>query len=230
MLFSWARPGTPEAVPDRQVARRDALGLEFYRARVLLAGTGELFKSLSWGGVSVAFPRSPVQGSSHRVEVFLGVHGQDGAAREILSEELVQVLVRAALPGRVRVGEEHRDLGSCGDLPVSVQLGALIPRHRSRRPRRERAQDADQLVADGEGTWFVLGNAEEEAFRGGAVHERPDRATVVLPDDQIPLEVTGDLPCLRLGRPLPEGHHVLDPTHPRVLSPAGPPHPPSGPS
>ena len=61
---------------------------------------------------------SRVQFGRDGVEVGVVPAGQVGALGEVLAQESVRVLVRAALPGAVRVGEEHRDPGLDGERGV----------------------------------------------------------------------------------------------------------------
>ena len=63
--------------------------------------TSESFDHLIWSGISIPFPRPPVNLSRHHVEVLLGVLAQLGAHGKILPQESIHVLVTAALPGRV---------------------------------------------------------------------------------------------------------------------------------
>ena len=61
------------------------------------------------------------------VEVVLAVGGQVGAFGEELADEAVEVLVGAALPGRVRVAEVDGDTGGDAERGVGGEFGALVP-------------------------------------------------------------------------------------------------------
>src|SRR5690606_34220328 len=52
---------------------------------------------------------------------------QVGALREVLAQKPVRVLVRAALPGRLRIGKEHRDARLDAELRMRRHLLAAIP-------------------------------------------------------------------------------------------------------
>src|SRR5215204_5282000 len=71
--------------------------------------------------------RPGVQPSSDRVQVGLAVDGEVCLPREVLTEQSVGVLVRAALPGASRVTEVHRDVGGDGEAAVVGELHAPVP-------------------------------------------------------------------------------------------------------
>lgn len=83
-----------------------------------------------------------VESLADRVEVVLRVSAQVGAFGEVLPEQPVGVLVRAALPGRVRVAEVHGHVQR-GDLPVQGELGPLVPGQRVAQESRQRPHPAD---------------------------------------------------------------------------------------
>src|SRR4051794_10519437 len=70
---------------------------------------------------------STVQGVSDGLELLGVPAGQVGALREVLAQQAVGVLVRAALPGAVRISEEHREAGLDRELGVLRQLLAAVP-------------------------------------------------------------------------------------------------------
>ncbi len=57
------------------------------------------------------FPGTAVDRGGDGFDLLGGPSGQVGAFGEVLAQQAVGVLVRAALPGRARVGEEDRDPG-----------------------------------------------------------------------------------------------------------------------
>src|SRR5512132_1412683 len=73
------------------------------------------------------FARPGVQTSSDRVQVGLAVDREVCLPREVLTEQSVGVLVRAALPGASRVTEVHRDVGGDGEAAVVGELHAPVP-------------------------------------------------------------------------------------------------------
>ena len=64
------------------------------------------------------------------------IAGEVGALREVLAQQPVGVLVRAALPGAVRVAEVDLHAGVDGEPGVVGHLGALVPGQRSAQLRR----------------------------------------------------------------------------------------------
>src|SRR5215204_1300441 len=79
------------------------------------------------GGVVEGLSGSGVEALGDGVEVGLGELGQGGAFGEVLAQQPIGVLVRAALPGAVRVGEVDGQAGGGGDLFVAGQLHATVP-------------------------------------------------------------------------------------------------------
>jgi hypothetical protein len=69
-----------------------------------------------------------VEGESDRVEVVAAVAVQVGAFREVLAQQAVGVLVRAALPGTVRVAEVDGQAGVDAEPRVFEPSRILGPR------------------------------------------------------------------------------------------------------
>src|SRR4051812_39030223 len=90
-------------------------------------GCKELGELLGWFHPVEGLSRSAVELSGDGVEVLRGVGGEVGAFGEVLAEQAVGVLVAAALPWTVRVGEVDLDAGLDGERGVLGHLGALIP-------------------------------------------------------------------------------------------------------
>jgi len=72
--------------------------------------------------------RTHVKASRHRVEVRLCVGRQVDAVREVLPQEPVRVLARAALPRTLRIAEVDLDVRGHREGLVCGQLHAAIPR------------------------------------------------------------------------------------------------------
>src|SRR4051794_25682230 len=70
---------------------------------------------------------SSVEFDSDRVELVLGAVSEAGLARQVLAQETVGVLVRAALPRAARIAEEHRHATRDSETRVRGHLLALIP-------------------------------------------------------------------------------------------------------
>jgi hypothetical protein len=65
-----------------------------------------------------ALARASVEGGSDRLDILRRPPGKVSALREVLAQQAVRVLVGAALPGTVRVGEVDRDAGLDRELGV----------------------------------------------------------------------------------------------------------------
>ena len=81
-------------------------------------------------------PGSVVERVLDREEFFKTPTGEVGSLREVLAEQPVGVLVRGALPWRVRLGEEHLDAGVDRELCVGGQFLASVPGERTYQPGR----------------------------------------------------------------------------------------------
>ncbi len=91
--------------------------------RLLQQEIRDLFDRL---GEGEAFAGSVVELVGDGVELCVGHEPEVGAVGEVLPEQAVGVLVRAALPGRVRIAEEDLDAGVETDLLSVAHLGALV--------------------------------------------------------------------------------------------------------
>src|SRR3954447_686749 len=78
----------------------------------------ELVQSLGRCSPAQGLSRPAVEGDRHGREVLGAVHAEVGALREVLSQQPVGVLVRAALPGAVRIAEV--DLKTSVDAQLRV--------------------------------------------------------------------------------------------------------------
>ena len=76
----------------------------------------------SWSFKAQSFPRALIELQGCLVEVGLGIAGQVGFLREVLSQQTVGVFVGAALPGTLRVAEVDGDLGGDREVLVTGQL------------------------------------------------------------------------------------------------------------
>jgi len=91
---------------------------------------------------------SGVEGSSDGGELVCAVLAEVGALREPLAQQAVGVLVRAALPGAVRVAEVDRQSGVDAQLGMLGHLAALISGQRPTQlvgQRRDRGGDRQAL-------------------------------------------------------------------------------------
>src|SRR3954466_10851715 len=115
-----------------------ARGIEAYvvdssgcRNTAYVTGLEELVQSLGRCSPAERLSRPAVEGHRHGCKVLGAVRAEVGALWKVLAQQPVGVLVRAALPGAVRIAEV--DLDACVDLQARVlgHLGALIPGQRS---------------------------------------------------------------------------------------------------
>src|SRR5215475_671701 len=87
----------------------------------------ELVEGFGGGVVAEGFAGAGVELVGDGVELVLGVGAQVGAFGQVVADQAVGVLVGAALPGRVGVGEVDGDAGGDGEGGVGFHLGAAVP-------------------------------------------------------------------------------------------------------
>ena len=75
-----------------------------------------------WSFKVQSFPRAFVELPCDLVEVGLGIAGQVGFLREVLSQQSIRVFVGAALPGTLRITEVDVDLGGYREVFVTGKL------------------------------------------------------------------------------------------------------------
>jgi hypothetical protein len=122
-----------------------------------------LVECLGWGLPAEALAGPTVERCGDRSELVGLPAGEVGALGEVLTQEPVGVLVRAALPWAVRVSEEHRDAGLDGERGVGGKFLAAVPRQRSAEllgqaahRRRQRVLHRDRAVAGERGPFFTV--------------------------------------------------------------------------
>ena len=153
---------------------------------------------LQRGVESMPLPGPGVETQGDLVELVLAVDRQVRALGQILTQQAVGVLVAAALPGAVRVGEVDRHTGAQGQRVVVTHLLALIVGQRLAQGGRDALQglaEAGQRV--GSAGAAHLGQHHEAA---AALDQRADRRTIAGALDQIALPVARDQPVFDLGR------------------------------
>src|SRR3954469_14917789 len=91
----------------------------------------ELVQSLGRCSPAQGLSRSAVEGDRHGRKVLGAVHAEVGALWKVLRQQPVGVLVRATLPGAVRVAEVDRNASLDPELGVLGHFRSLIPRQRS---------------------------------------------------------------------------------------------------
>src|SRR5215207_7296230 len=91
----------------------------------------ELVQSLGRGSPAQGLSRPAVEGDRHSGELLGAVHAEVGALWKVLPQQPVGVLVRATLPGAVRVAEVDLKTGVDPELGVLGHLRSLIPGQRA---------------------------------------------------------------------------------------------------
>ena len=86
----------------------------------------QLRKHLQWRGPVQAFSRSGIQPMGNGIQRPLGIAGQVGPLRQILTQQTVGVLVRAALPWAMRIRKEYSDRKPLGQALVFGHLFSPI--------------------------------------------------------------------------------------------------------
>ena len=86
-------------------------------------------EDLGRGRPAEDFERQIVDLGDELVGLYLGGVFESDAVRKVFANPAVEVLVRAALPGGVRVGEIGRDSEGVCDLVVLGALAAVVGRH-----------------------------------------------------------------------------------------------------
>src|SRR4051812_15562493 len=90
----------------------------------------ELVQSLGRCSPAQGLSRPAVEGDRHGCKVLGAVHAEVGALWKVLAQQPVGVLVRATLPGAVRVAEVDRHASLDPELGVLGHFRSLIPRQR----------------------------------------------------------------------------------------------------
>ena len=184
----------------------------FHRARILAndpavsrrGSNEEAFEGFSWGEESEARAGSFVELLGDGGQVGLVV-GDRGALGQVLADQTVRVLVGAAFPGRVRVGEEHGHRGRQGEGGVPGHLRALVPGQGLAHHRGQLVRVVDQDVGQG-GGGFAVGQREDQRVPGGALNQRGGGRLAVGADDQVALPVPGHPPVGDIFAGVDAGH------------------------
>ena len=115
------------------------------------------------------FARAVVNLGDELVEFSLGEVPEAAAFREVFSNPAVEVLVRATLPGGVRVGE----------LVVERELRSVVGRHGRDRVGGQRLVEPDLCVQGGLRGWSGQFGCVQEP--GASLHGRVQRASAAHP-------------------------------------------------
>lgn len=137
------------------------------------------------------------------VELFAGPRGEVGSLGQVLAQKAISVLVTAALPRRVRVGEVDLQPGGLLNPRVVEHLVALIPGQGPSQPDGKRSESADQGVPDRLGA-MVTCEPDQDGEPSLAFHQGGDRGPLAGADDQVALPMSGLSARLDSGGPLPD--------------------------
>ncbi len=98
----------------------------------------QLSEFLRWFHPAERLSRPVVEPMSHSIEMTLTMDREVRAPWEVLPEQTVGILVRAALPGALRVAEVHLHAGGNAKLSVAGHLLPAVPCQGHREVLRER--------------------------------------------------------------------------------------------
>lgn len=158
--------------------------------------------------------RPLVEFAGDAVEILLAVHGQIGSFREVLPQQAIGVLVRAALPGAVGVTEIHLDVRGQAQLPVIGKFLAPVPGQRPAQLARQEPNLPDERSHDAAGV--LVGNSGQKHISGAALHQRCDVAVPRTPD-QIALPMAGNGAILNIGGTPADRDRIPDLPEPVML-------------
>ncbi len=155
-----------------------------------------------------ALARPGIELPGNGVEFGLREARKIGALGEILAEQAVSILVDAALPGAVRIGEIDRDARDLGKLLVLRHFAPLIVSHRQALLRinaiEDGAKGGHRCVSGG---IFHLGQRHEER---GPFDQSADGRRIAGALDQIALPVTWNDALIDLRRAQMDAGHIGD--------------------
>ena len=128
-----------------------------------------------------------IQLPGNRIQLFLREATQVAALGQILPQQAVGVLVDAALPGTVRIGEVDFHPGGFRQPVMRCHFPALIVRQRQTPLRLDPIQHMTESAQRRLSTGVVHPGQYRE--QGGALHQRPDSRAVLRPLDEITFPV-----------------------------------------
>src|SRR5215204_2210865 len=118
-------------VPSTNWSTKKPVDSSGRRNTVYVSCSEELVQSLGRCSPAQGLSRSAVEGDRHSREVLGAVHAEVGALWKVLPQQPVGVLVRAALPGAVRIAEVDCHASLDPELGVLGHLRSLIPGQRA---------------------------------------------------------------------------------------------------
>ncbi len=149
------------------------------QVRIAFQGRGEV----------QTFSRARVQAMGDGVQLALGVARQVCAFGQVLAKQAMGVLVGAALPGAVRIGQEDLD----GEpLSQALMLGPLVPTiigQRCAQPRGHVPECLREALAGTPRIRPLHPGQDDQARR--PLHQGPDGRPVAGPVDEVAFPVAG---------------------------------------
>ena len=139
-----------------------------------------ILQRLAWAGVE------PLR---DEIELRLRVWGKVGAARQILPQQAIGVLVRASLPRALRIAEVDLHVGGDGEPGMTGQLHAAIPRERRHTARREGPHRRRQRLHDAPG---IFAGKPHQLHDAGVPFGQGRDVRVVSAAERVTLPVAGD--------------------------------------
>ena len=157
-------------------------------------------------GHGQAFSGARVEAMGDGVQRALRVARQVRALRQVLAQQSVRVLIGAALPGAVRIGEDDLARKPLGQRLVFSPLFPAIIRQGVPQPRRHMPEFLGEALAGTRGICPVHRGQEHQA--GGPRHQGADRRAIASALDPVAFPVAGHRAGRDLGRTLIYRRHV----------------------
>ena len=155
-----------------------------------------------------SLPGSQVELQSDGIQLRLGVSGQIGSLGEVLSQQPVGVLVRATLPGTVRIAEVDLHVG--GDGEVLVVRPSPCPDPKSAIGAAAAAAGARVRARARTTVWLSLARHLHQHHEPRLAFDQRGDVSVVGSGQQVSLPVTWNGSILGLRRSLADGDRVQD--------------------
>jgi len=140
------------------------------------------------------------------VELLLAERREVGAFGQVLAQQAVGVLVDAALPRAVRVGEVDLYAGDFGQLLMLCHFPPLVVGYREAPLRVDALEDRAKATDRGLGAGVV--HLRQGYEQRGSLDQRADRRGVAPALEQVAFPVAGNDPRVDLGGPLVDAGHV----------------------
>src|SRR5258708_4470647 len=155
-----------------------------------------------------SFPRAVIELSGTPVQLLLGVVGDRLAARKVLAQKAVGVLVGASLPRAGRITKVNLDAGIDGEADVLLHLPALVPSQRATQVLRQRQNLLGQ--ADAGALRVDAGGKFEEHYESSASLDQGADGGSRSAEQKVALPITRHRPVGSLSWALADVDHVLD--------------------